>query len=243
MAQTKRRCVFCGEATKPLTDEHVWPRWLGNILGNDLQFFGHETRERDVARPQRRLWRAPTLDTKVRRVCAECNSTWMSDIETAARPILTPLIVGQEAELSQGDQEIAATWGFKTTLMLQFTHPARVAIPEGQYKEFFERRIPPSAVRISLGQYSGLLTDGTYWASALGVEAPGSTHSPESPNAFLVTFNVGRLVYSGYGRPDASALTFEGRSHFVEVWPASCGSVAWPPPNSLTSAEMRALHP
>ena len=130
----------------------------------------------------------------------------MSRIEEYSRPLLTPLVLGERRSLSPQDQEIAATWGFKTILMLQFLNRAdQREIPRDQYRWFFQHQTPPSAARISLGHFSGPLVDGTYWHSAYGPPPVGSG----TPTEYQVTFNVGRLLYHAFGRTDKADATKE----------------------------------
>ena len=152
MTQSERRCAFC-ETEGPLTREHVWPQWLKEVLPQGLQWFGMEVEENGVKTP--RIWQGETISATVRRVCRECNNGWMSRIEEYSRPLLTPLVLGERRSLSPQDQEIAATWGFKTILMLQFLNRAdQREIPRDQYRWFFQHQTPPSAARISLADFS-----------------------------------------------------------------------------------------
>ena len=61
-------CVFCGRG--PVTNEHVFPRWLNRYLPADRRQqqqarYGEEGF--DIQRP------AIGLDFRVRKVCADCN--------------------------------------------------------------------------------------------------------------------------------------------------------------------------
>jgi hypothetical protein len=49
-------------------------------------------------------------DWQVKCVDQACNNGWMRDLENKAKPILTPLIQGQPALLSQNDQRVVAGW-------------------------------------------------------------------------------------------------------------------------------------
>ena len=53
-------------------------------------------------------------DWKVYCVCGgthlTCNGGWMREIEDRARPILIPLIKGEEIRLSPADQSVIAAW-------------------------------------------------------------------------------------------------------------------------------------
>src|SRR6185437_1891087 len=81
-------CAFCDHTGK-LTAEHITSQWLRDLFtGPGKAWFGTtegETRQFDMG----------PLDFKAKVVCKECNSGWMSDIERAAKHLLSPMITGQ----------------------------------------------------------------------------------------------------------------------------------------------------
>jgi hypothetical protein len=58
---------------------------------------------------------AASLRAKI--VCGECNEGWMSDLETDASRLLSPLIAGKESSLDQPQQLLAAFWATKTAMV------------------------------------------------------------------------------------------------------------------------------
>ncbi|MGH2911332.1 MAG: hypothetical protein ACRDJ3_02530 [Solirubrobacteraceae bacterium] len=110
-------CMFCGENRKP-TREHVFPQWLARFVGDDA---GIDTY----------LWklgaspveRGPYLnrlltDLVLRKVCAPCNSGWMSELETEARPLLIDLIAGRVITLNSQVRAVLLRWALKTAAAL-----------------------------------------------------------------------------------------------------------------------------
>lgn len=57
-------------------------------------------------------------DAVLRRVCADCNSGWMSNLEDEVRPLLSPLIAGETIVVSGGDRELLLRWALKTAAVL-----------------------------------------------------------------------------------------------------------------------------
>lgn len=91
------------------------------------------------------------MDVRVRRFCVPCNTGWMSSLEGAVQPILTPMILGQRLPLalSISDQETLAQWAYKTALTLDphiigITERGRrerlTSIPRSAYRRYFNRR-------------------------------------------------------------------------------------------------------
>ena len=78
-----------------LTREHVLPDWLTEI-GLDPEPSIHH------AGPLNRLprqWSAKPFKTTVKMVCASCNNGWLSQLESAVKPVIAPLIRGEGRRL------------------------------------------------------------------------------------------------------------------------------------------------
>ena len=85
-------CAFCGPTTAPMSDEDLYPAWLTRLYQRHFNFrqFGLiSTDTRGV------VTEGPTtqrINIRIPVVCRPCNNGWMSQIETLAQPVLTPLI-------------------------------------------------------------------------------------------------------------------------------------------------------
>jgi hypothetical protein len=80
--------VFCGAAGS-LSDEHVVPNWVRKVLQireRVRQFSGATY-----------VGAADTLAIVFHEVCVKCNTGWMESLETDARPVLGPLLLGGRA--------------------------------------------------------------------------------------------------------------------------------------------------
>src|SRR5207244_3883601 len=86
--RTARTCIFCDQ--RATSREHLLPLWLQGLLnpGEMPHEFG------DYASGSKQKWRPSRPDFKARIVCKECNTGWMSDLETATQPFLTSMIRG-----------------------------------------------------------------------------------------------------------------------------------------------------
>jgi hypothetical protein len=100
-------------------------------------------------------WLSKDMPTfTVRCVCTDCNAGWMSEIESAAQPILTPMIEGNAVSLTISDQEILAKWlGLKGIC-------AQHALPPGRPRPEWARayalnKCPPTHWQIRIGKYTG----------------------------------------------------------------------------------------
>jgi hypothetical protein len=58
-----------------------------------------------------RTFRGRTFGLQLRKVCRSCNGGWMGRLESQAKPVLTPMILGrQQSTLSIDDQATIANW-------------------------------------------------------------------------------------------------------------------------------------
>lgn len=134
-------CIFCG-ANGKLTREHVFARWL-EALFPDLGDAEYVRRTVTHASDDWHEQPGRPFDLVVRNVCSSCNSGWMSELETAAQPILTPMLRDEARVLSGVEQHTVATWAVKTMLTVQGTNiGGQSFIPAAQFRWFYEHRTP-----------------------------------------------------------------------------------------------------
>jgi hypothetical protein len=122
-----RVCVYCGGA--PVTAEHAWPGWIANYVPADKmeeKADHYHVFEDASGRQVQHCGRRYPFTTEVRCVCESCNTGWMHELETTAEYALGPLIRGDLTTLSGEPWRfhewrlcIAATWAFKTAMMLE----------------------------------------------------------------------------------------------------------------------------
>ena len=81
-----------------MTNEHAWPQWLGQ--GAQVEptqttrsiGFGRTAEDAMTEAPNQIVVKpGSVLTARIREVCADCNSGWMSRLEEDARPILQRL--------------------------------------------------------------------------------------------------------------------------------------------------------
>lgn len=144
-----RQCVFCRQSGK-LTNEDAWPKWLIEHVFNK----GVQVSQRWGGRDGMTGFTSTRRNVTVRQVCAACNNHWMSDLETAAKPLLLPWIDGTRTRLLYDEQQTIATWAIKTTMMLQYTpmHRGGAVIPAAHYDALgAQRTSPPDGVEVLIG--------------------------------------------------------------------------------------------
>ncbi len=117
-------CIFCRMPfgpDRPRSEEHIWPRWMHSLLpekqGAQRLFDATELLE------NRPFGRVLHKHFKPRVVCRPCNNEWMSGLETATKPILRPLMLGEPQHLDRRSQTILATWASLKNMVAEFSSP------------------------------------------------------------------------------------------------------------------------
>jgi hypothetical protein len=156
----------------------------------------------------------------------------MSDLEGQAKPILSPMIMGDNLPItiSPSDQQVIATWAFKTTLMLDFFTRDPI-FRQPLHRNFFRERRPPDNSVIWTGGY----------VSGLGITAPFFLFRPSlgmvetikgspkveaiSATATLYFWMFQVLVYEGQLVPidDLKPTRTVDR-----IWPVNDTDILWP---------------
>jgi hypothetical protein len=224
-----KACAFCG-VQGPLTGEHVFGDWLTTI-GLNLEPVVQEAGP--LNRIGRDLGTTPPFRQKVRDVCGECNHGWMSRLEGVAKRVLTPLILGDLAQVEPSDQGAIAAWLQKTALvaMLVSSGEARAqgyGLPRSEYRNLHARRDsaePLPATHVWIGNYEGHRRTGSVWVTPLVVAVDG-VREPDWPQAYLMTVGLGCLLLQGV-RFTTSALELDvaPQRALARIWPRTDAAV------------------
>ena len=235
-----RTCVFCGST--PLTREHAYPDWIAALFTSEQVTYERTIQDRRDEHAMRSSWQQRPFEVKVRAVCEDCNSGWMSDLEQEAAPLLTPMIRGQDGELDSLAATVVATWAAKTMLILRLlaSRPQELDVAADAYPWVFEQRMPPPQERIWIGYYDGSgQWPTTFNYYGMFVAAPGADEEGGS-NAHGCSFSVGHLVFGLFGHSLAAQTETRPRvagSKLRLLWPNYGDSVPFPPPESLVGDE------
>lgn len=97
-------CFCCGPTESPLTEEHVWPKWVSKLLrGNyDADHFVHI---RSAGSSTEGYWKSPHLQVTADALCDMCNNVWLSNFENQViKQLASPLILGESTLIKPADQ-------------------------------------------------------------------------------------------------------------------------------------------
>lgn len=172
---------------------------------------------------------------------------WMHELETCAEPILAPLIQGQRQTWHEWRQAIAATWAFKTSIMIEQAAEEELrAIPSEMYPGFRKWQRPPLMnTQVWAGAYTG--EPPHFYGRGqmrLMLTTPDGVSVPNDLTAYDACLQIGALVFRLFGH-----LIREGPRNapqgdiarcLVPIWPVS-PSAEWPPELSVNDDEMEIL--
>ena len=99
-------CIFCSDPAD--SKEDLFPRWILKRVKTGVPLY-------------RKIGDNPptiTEDQEVRVpcVCANCNNTWMSGMETTAMKFLEPMVEGRSITLSRQNQQNLTEWALKCAM-------------------------------------------------------------------------------------------------------------------------------
>jgi hypothetical protein len=136
-----------------------------------------------------------TWTKKLRVVCAVCNSTWMSRIESAAQPILTPLIQSLPTTITVTQIIALSRWIALKIMVGEQNKPSDAVISSEDRKIFKESLQIPQNMWIWLARCGRDGWECAYWrhSATLSVNTLFKADYRYS-NAHAVTFGIGDLL-------------------------------------------------
>jgi hypothetical protein len=204
---------------------------MGNLFPGRKRFTARGERGQIISQ-----WDAATLNWKAKVVCAECNNTWMSEIENKhARPIMTRFILGsQEVRITQSCARSIAVYAFKTAVVLD--HLRRNSSPffsEPTRRRFKELLAIPFNVRMWL---AGFLLIGK--GRVRTVYHDGATPDGSPLGLYVCTYAIGHLAFQVVAAKQArfsrfSPISEKFRHLAVPIWRRVPDGVVWPPTDVL----------
>ena len=220
-------CVFCGRS--PLTNEHVFPRWLNRYLPQDrrqqIEISRYGQNGYDIVHP------SIGIDIRVRKVCAECNSGWMSKLEADSIPVLEPLVSTTALQLvSVREQRQIALWATKTAMMADLTQAEPLILANARRRLRTHHAIP-GGTRIWLGACGELYPIATSHTVRLELERLDNPSAPREIG-FYVPLKIGHMCLYVYFPGVDVVVRHPPEYHLslARIWPRRSSNIAWPPP-------------
>lgn len=229
-------CVFCGMTG--VTKQHMWPDWLKTILPRSgeshTQFitrFDLRTAGVAIVRPELHFPRGPVGARKIRRVCATCNSGWISRLENDAKPYLSALILNQSIEIDGPAQAAIAAWAALFSIVAEYTDILTMGISHADRYDLMKTGLPPTTWRIGIARYHGSEWRQRYRHHGLqGISTKGAVPPNSQFNTQISTFVIGALLlHTASSSLSSVTLEFDRINDvgLVNIWPPRTDAFTW----------------
>lgn len=226
-----------------MSREHAIPQWIGEVLHGAAGESGDWTTSYAFGSPSGNCTRRHPAESNrptvvVKRVCRDCNSGWMSDIEGEAKPILEPMIIGRPCTLSLEDQLSVATWATKTAMVLEYIRSDLFVTTEEERRVLAGGHRPPDGFRVRLAAMKAVGEQGLRIATFVA----SSDSSEGVPDTLCTTVVIGCLVVQVWGGSGSGPTDLQRPGIVMDeaamVWPPVPGQVTWPPRVPLTDSRL-----
>jgi hypothetical protein len=245
------KCIFCEGGAVPgnkMSREHLWSDWMakGNLLPKTAEYveiqktFRRRTTKVIVEASRSRQGHAGTK--KIGGVCEECNSEWMSRLETAVKSTLIPLIKGESFILDVISRGVLARWITLKALVAEHDtigeNQKDPIFSQAERTRFYNDRTMPPGIKIWLAKQNGSTWATGYHRHATGLSAATIDSSFEEPspvtpkNLQTITWGIGKLLVLFHAATDPGvyvSLDIDRPDRLIPLWPLQNGNIIWPP--------------
>jgi len=233
-------CIFCGLGR--LSKEHLWSEWMHGLVRahgvpqhNVAEHYVGD-KKRGVISATKKVRGGHVTTRKFRVVCRVCNNTWMSGLEEAAKPILSPLLVGGDAVLSPDMQETLAKWVVLKAMVAEQSKPQEAVFSDLDRKVFKDEGIVPQGVTIWLARCFSPLWRNAFLRSSAQLALsdslpPRVIPTEEKKNVQTTALGAGELfVYTIVSKAEGLDLSYLAKvaDYMLRLWPGSGDDIAAP---------------
>jgi hypothetical protein len=234
------RCAFCPTESKKLTGEHVWDDWLNRELPTKR----YRARHRPSLDALSYEWTATELSQKVKAVCAQCNSTWMSRLSDRFRAGFRDQILhGSSLCILPSGVAVLSAYVFLKAVAVDYVYPDGEPFFTRAARETFKLSlaIPPYS-QIWLSAFQG---EALYGGRCIMRQIESTEQGPLYGVQWLAfTYMVGHLVlqllaprwkqirHRGRVLPILSPDPFWDQAT-IRILPSGDVPITWPPPGYL----------
>jgi hypothetical protein len=264
--QPQGMCIFC--QGHGMTKQHVWPNWISkseiahnsqtaqsNTHSQALYGASVELNLKDkhaIVQPYLQILerQGSLLSRKLRMVCAQCNNTWMSDLENKAKEIVLRLQAHKNCVLSSEEQLALATWITLLTIVAEFTDIPQKKIPVTERILFYKEHQPLPDWRIWIGKYRGTEWDLRYRHYGIGGAFEGRDINDKVVDLIDIgaaqssTFVIGGLLILAISAGDdifKEQVAGYTINSLYKIWPLSNTEIEWDKASIHSDAETLAI--
>jgi hypothetical protein len=234
-------CIFCSSEGK-MSKEHLWSEWARKAIeadtGQPVSVVPHVIEKSDGSNKQ---WDAPVFSATLNKVCRDCNSTWMSDVEELTKDLVLPMLRNEQVLLGKEEQLCLAAWGYLKVLVHQRVDRQQI-LPADRYRGFHAHlsngvmSLPRSAT-VFLAAHKGRAIDGGYTQHLI------VDRDELGQPFFMATFTLRQVVLQVFDNLHLPVGIAPERPPSIadrdaQIWPVSELPVRWPPGRPLGDDEL-----
>jgi hypothetical protein len=242
-------CWFCGDLGQ-LTKEHVIPQWTFEHAGILNTKFAHLIgRPRDKLNPKAglvygrgRLHKRPTAGGQWAPIaCNDCNTGWMSSLNSRAKDLILPFIMGQQSIPNDDERTIIARWLSMIVSGSEYYVGNRI-IPQ-YYRDSIKNGTAGYNWVFSYARCGSAQLNGTVQINSQSLD-----YTPAEHREFLVSawITIGKTIFHAFAASGPWSIwhaigpyrEFQSRYGLRSLWPNAANDIAGPP-HILTWARVR----
>jgi len=235
-----RKCGFCGGPG--VNKEHVWPNWIRKIILAERGAPGKRFKVQHEHRGEITEFESAGLETLIGMPCGNCNSGWMSELESAVKPFMSGMVhPGHQTLLDAERRRLLARWATKTAMVFEFFKEKKLHyFTPAARLEFMDSSLPAPDVSVWLGRY---------WALKPMHALQDRKQDEKSGSVALYTFTMTAQFFAVQvaarrGSSERVPVAALPDGALIKIWPGRFGPdelVAWPPPLTMGEDGLRAV--
>lgn len=239
-------CIFCDGHGKK-SKEHIWPVWMHKYLkinGDGKHTSEAHTYEYKKHLESKKIERQGDLTTKkLRVVCQQCNSGWMSLLESSVKPIMIRMLALEEMVLRPIEQGLLARWIVMKVIVGEYDSKGINFTPTVDRVAFKNNNTIPEYFAVYIGTHNEK-SDSAWLRFSNTLSRSSSALSPPlegvTRNTQSITFICGTLFIYVFGIRVKGLMPVDMLKlpQLTRIIPMESNIVIWPPENTLTSKEM-----
>jgi hypothetical protein len=207
MAQRIGLCAFCGRQGS-LTKQHVIPDRLKKIVPRQVN-----THTQTLLRLERfgqHLIPVPTVvkqksghsgTRKVRRVCLQCNTKWMRQIEEESFPLLAPYIQGSTEFIREDVQRCIANIAALIASVADLDDPSNSGVSKEERDYLRQNRTPPPHWHVFIGRVDSVDWETKWRHFGCGLFKSDAIVDPSNRNTQGTTIGMGKILLQVISMP------------------------------------------
>ncbi len=195
----------------------------------------------DVPRNVERQGGARTKTIKV--VCRQCNGGWMSALEEAVRPVLTPMMAGNEFALSDTQQALLARWIALKVIVADANVPQDTVMTREERSAFMTDHQLPAFLDIWIARTNGVLWSSEFHRHAATISFDRQHQPIGAKSIQCMTFGAAQfLAFAVLDRGRIGiGIEEKSKAKALQLWPAMSPPLTWPPPRTITDVEAHSM--